>query len=130
MSPSLRLALESEKWKQNEVQGDFQAIVDHIFRNGFGVPLPGKKSASSTVSIQNSVTPAKDTSTSNINDYLLVNGEKYIVFSTVIVLVKLVYDYCQFCTDMSHLSFDIMNRLVELLKVNKPKQKVQPHLFV
>lgn len=57
----------------------------------------------------------------NSSDFITINGESYVIFSTVMVLVKLMTEYCQFCVDMPHLSFDVMTRLVEIFKIFNSK---------
>ena len=51
------------------------------------------------------------------SDFIIINNEKYILFSTVIVLIKQMIDYCQFSNDLSQFSFEISTRLIELFKV-------------
>lgn len=96
----LTLALESERWKQAEVPLDFKSLVDHIVANGIGTQ--GSKKFESKVK--------------NLSEFIEINGEKYVLFSAVITLVKLMTEYCQFAVDMPHLTFDVMTRLVELFK--------------
>jgi hypothetical protein len=98
----LLLALENERWKQSEVTADFKMLVDHIISNGIGTQ-GGKKFESKV---------------KNASDFIVVNNEKYVVFSAVIVLIKLMSEYSQFSVDMPNLSFDVMTRVVENFKVN------------
>ncbi len=52
----------------------------------------------------------------NSSDFIIINGENYVIFGTVIVLIKLMTEYCQFSVDMPNLAFDVMTRLVEIFK--------------
>lgn len=101
----LSLALESERWKQSEVPIDFKYLIDHIVQNGIGNQA-GKKFESKV---------------KNSSDFITINDENYVIFSTVIVLIKLMTEYCQFSVDMPNLSFDVMTRLVELFKIFNSK---------
>jgi vacuolar protein sorting-associated protein 54 len=96
----LSLALDSERWKQTEVPIDFKNLIDHIVANGVGAQA-GKRFESKV---------------KNSSDFIVINGENYVIFSAVIVLVKLMTEYCQFSVDMPNLAFDVMTRLVEIFK--------------
>ncbi len=101
----LTLALESERWKQAEVPVDFKTLVDHIVTNGVGTQS-GRKF---------------DSKVKNPSEFISINEENYALFCTVIVLIKLMTEYCQFSVDMPHLAFDVMTRLVELFKMFNSK---------
>ncbi len=92
--------MESERWKQTEVPIDFKNLIDHIVANGVGAQA-GKRFESKV---------------KNSSDFIVINGENYVIFSAVIVLVKLMTEYCQFSVDMPNLAFDVMTRLVEIFK--------------
>jgi len=92
--------LDSERWKQTEVPIDFKNLIDHIVANGVGAQA-GKRFESKV---------------KNSSDFIVINGENYVIFSAVIVLVKLMTEYCQFSVDMPNLAFDVMTRLVEIFK--------------
>ncbi len=135
----LSLVLDNERWKAYEVPVEIQFLVSHISANGklfvnllkfyndffylyLGLSLPLKKI---------------EATNQKLNEYLLLNNEKYVVaayellfffakiyiifnfiyFRTVLVLVKLMAEYCQFVIDMPSLSFDVMTRLIEIFKV-------------
>ncbi len=92
--------MDSERWKQTEVPIDFKNLIDHIVANGVGAQA-GKRFESKV---------------KNSSDFIVINGENYVIFSAVIVLVKLMTEYCQFSVDMPNLAFDVMTRLVEIFK--------------
>ena len=97
----LTLALENERWKQTEIQIDFKNLVENIFENGIGTQS-GKKLESK---LKNSI------------DFIVINNEKYTIFGSVIVLIKLMTEYCQISMDMPNLSFEAMTRLIEMFRV-------------
>nr|KAG5714456.1 hypothetical protein BaRGS_006902 [Batillaria attramentaria] len=79
----LSLILDNERWKQADVPAEFQALVDHI-----------------------TSTEIKPSET------LFVDGEKYAVVGTVLMLVKMVVEYCQCVTDIPTAAPDLLTRLV------------------
>ena len=101
----LSLALESERWKQSDVPNDFRNLIDHIVANGIGKQC-GKKF---------------DSKVRNPSDFIVIDNENYVIFTTVIVLIKLMTEYSQFAVDMPNFSFDVMTRLVELFKIFNSK---------
>ncbi len=105
----LTLALNSERWKQIEIPIEIQNLIDHIIKNGLGSNQLITKKAD-----------AKSHNASN-GDYILVNHEKYIIFGTVIVLIKLMVEYCQYVIDIPNMSFDALNRVIELFKTFNAK---------
>ncbi len=100
----LTLALNSERWKQIEIPIEIQNLVDHIIKNGLG--------NNQVLTKKNDL---KSNSTSN-GDYVIVNNEKYVIFGTVIVLIKLMVEYSQYVIDIPTMSFDALNRIIELFK--------------
>jgi vacuolar protein sorting-associated protein 54 len=100
----LILALNSERWKQTEIPAEIQNLVDNIIKNN---------ELNKIMLLNQKIGKALP----NNGDYLLINEEKYIVVSSVIVLIKLMIEYCQFVIDIPNMSFDTLNRLVELFKV-------------
>lgn len=59
-----RFALECECWKQSEVSGDIQNLIDHIVKNGLGLSM--KKLDPKT-----NKTPS---------DCVVIENEKYFIF--------------------------------------------------
>ena len=98
------MALDSERWKQTEISIDIQNLFDYILTSGLAAPHKKFDAANKT-----------------LNEFLLVNNEKYVIFASVIVLIKLLVEYCQFSMNMSNLSYDIMTRLIEIFNVNTRK---------
>ncbi|XP_066279264.1 vacuolar protein sorting-associated protein 54-like isoform X1 [Branchiostoma lanceolatum] len=96
----LSLILDSERWKQTDVPVEFQELVNSVDKGV--VPPPTTK--------QNAITEKKPT------EYLLVDGQKFAVVGTVLLLLKMVLEYCQCADDLPSATPDILTRLVELLK--------------
>ncbi|XP_035680170.1 vacuolar protein sorting-associated protein 54-like isoform X2 [Branchiostoma floridae] len=84
----LSLILDSERWKQTDVPVEFQDLVNSVDK----------------------VTEKKPT------EYLVVDGQKFAVVGTVLLLLKMVLEYCQCADDLPSATPDILTRLVELLK--------------
>uniref|UniRef100_A0A3B4ATK1 Vacuolar protein sorting-associated protein 54 n=1 Tax=Periophthalmus magnuspinnatus TaxID=409849 RepID=A0A3B4ATK1_9GOBI len=97
----LGLLLDNERWKQAEVPAEFQDLVNSI---GDGrISLPERKLSGQTLS-------AKPT------EFLLVNGQKYAVVGTVLLLIRMFLEYCQCVNDIPSISTDMLTRLSDLLK--------------
>ncbi|XP_022787407.1 vacuolar protein sorting-associated protein 54-like isoform X3 [Stylophora pistillata] len=101
----LSLILDNERWKQADVPTELQSLVDSLVD---GVYPRGKEP---TFSIGPTAT-----SDSKPSPVLFVNGEKFTVVGTVLLLVNMLVEYCQCVDDTPMLVTDIMNKLFETLK--------------
>uniref|UniRef100_T1J950 Vacuolar protein sorting-associated protein 54 n=1 Tax=Strigamia maritima TaxID=126957 RepID=T1J950_STRMM len=100
----LSLILDNERWKQADVPSEFQELVDHIAETG---ELAMPKKASDT-----DLCEAK-----HPKEYLFINGEKYAVVGTVLLLLKMVIEYCYCISNVPSFTPDLLTRLVDLLKL-------------
>ncbi|XP_029449517.1 vacuolar protein sorting-associated protein 54 isoform X2 [Rhinatrema bivittatum] len=96
----LSLLLENERWKQADVPAEFQDLVD-LITNG-KIALPEKKTGASE--------DRKPT------DFLIVEGQKYAVVGTVLLLMRIILEYCQCVDDIPSITTDMLTRLSDLLK--------------
>nr|CAD7261959.1 unnamed protein product [Timema shepardi] len=97
----LSLILDSERWKQTDVPGEFQDMADRIKSSGkFCTPKR----------IQDS-----DNGDRKPAEVLLVGSEKYAVVGTVLLLLKIVTEYCQCAEDLSAMAPTLCRQLAELL---------------
>ncbi|XP_042280633.1 vacuolar protein sorting-associated protein 54 [Thunnus maccoyii] len=96
----LSLLLDNERWKQAEVPAEFQDLVNSIADGR--ITLPERK------------TPGPDDR--KPTDFLLVNGQKYAVVGTVLLLIRIFLEYCQCVTDIPSIATDMLTRLSDLLK--------------
>jgi vacuolar protein sorting-associated protein 54 len=96
----LSLILDNERWKQADVPLEFQELVDHISATG-QLSLPVKKSESEK----------------QPSEFLVVDGQQYAVVGTMLMLLKIIIEYCQIITDIPSTTPEVLNRLVELLKM-------------
>lgn len=96
----LSLLLDNERWKQAEVPAEFQNLVNSIADGK--ISLPERK-----VSGPEDRKPA---------DFLLVNGQKYAVVGTVLLLIRIFLEYCQCVNDIPSITTDMLTRLSDLLK--------------
>ncbi|KAG2467156.1 VPS54 protein, partial [Polypterus senegalus] len=96
----LSLLLDNERWKQAEVPAEFQDLVNSI-EDG-KISLPEKKTSGSEER-----KPA---------DYLIVDGQKYAVVGTVLLLIRIFLEYCQCVDDIPSITTDMLTRLSDLLK--------------
>ncbi|KAK7930653.1 hypothetical protein WMY93_007048 [Mugilogobius chulae] len=96
----LGLLLDNERWKQAEVPAEFQDLVNSIADGRISLPdrkLSGPDDRKPT-------------------DFLLVNGQKYAVVGTVLLLIRMFLEYCQCVNDIPSISTDMLTRLSDLLK--------------
>ncbi|XP_034155943.2 vacuolar protein sorting-associated protein 54 [Pangasianodon hypophthalmus] len=96
----LSLLLDTERWKQAEVPAEFQHLVDSI-ADGH-ITLPERKPAG----------PEEK----KPSDFLLVDGQKYAVVGTVLLLIRMFLEYCQCVNDIPSITTDMLTRLSDLLK--------------
>ncbi|MEQ2306716.1 Vacuolar protein sorting-associated protein 54 [Ameca splendens] len=96
----LGLLLDNERWKQAEVPAEFQDLVNSIADGK--ISLPERK-----VSGPEDRKPA---------EFLLVNGQKYAVVGTVLLLIRIFLEYCQCVNDIPSITTDMLTRLSDLLK--------------
>ncbi|XP_040002014.1 vacuolar protein sorting-associated protein 54 [Xiphias gladius] len=96
----LSLLLDNERWKQAEVPAEFQDLVNSIADGR--ITLPERK------------TPGPDDK--KPAEFLLVNGQKYAVVGTVLLLIRIFLEYCQCVNDIPSIATDMLTRLSDLLK--------------
>ncbi|XP_007476814.1 vacuolar protein sorting-associated protein 54 isoform X1 [Monodelphis domestica] len=94
----LSLLLENERWKQADVPAEFQDLVDSITDGK--IALPEKKSGEERK-------PA---------DFLIVEGQPYAVVGTVLLLIRIILEYCQCVDNIPSVTTDMLTRLSDLLK--------------
>ncbi|KAL1006118.1 hypothetical protein UPYG_G00068070 [Umbra pygmaea] len=96
----LSLLLDNERWKQAEVPAEFQDLVDSIADGR--ITLPERKTQG-----------AEERKPS---DYLCIDGERYAVVGTVLILIRIFLEYCQCVNDIPSIATDMLTRLSDLLK--------------
>uniref|UniRef100_A0A669PA72 Vacuolar protein sorting-associated protein 54 n=1 Tax=Phasianus colchicus TaxID=9054 RepID=A0A669PA72_PHACC len=93
----LSLLLDNERWKQAEVPAEFQDLVDSV--SDGRISLPEKKP-----------TERKPT------EFLIVEGQKYATVGTVLLLIRIILEYCQCVDNIPSITTDMLTRLSDLLK--------------
>ncbi|XP_023266584.1 vacuolar protein sorting-associated protein 54 isoform X1 [Seriola lalandi dorsalis] len=96
----LSLLLDNERWKQAEVPAEFQDLVNSIADGRITLPerkTPGPEDRKPT-------------------EFLLVNGQKYAVVGTVLLLIRMFLEYCHCVNDIPSIATDMLTRLSDLLK--------------
>lgn len=96
----LSLLLDNERWKQADVPAEFQDLVDSIADGK--IALPDKKPAA-----------AEDRKPA---DVLVVEGHQYAVVGTVLLLIRIILEYCQCVDNIPSVTTDMLTRLTDLLK--------------
>lgn len=59
-----------------------------------------------------------------------VGGERFVVVGTVLLLLKMLVEYCESAADMPLAAADLLARLIELLKVSDEDQHFENHSSV
>ncbi|XP_060221177.1 vacuolar protein sorting-associated protein 54 isoform X2 [Meriones unguiculatus] len=96
----LSLLLDNERWKQADVPAEFQDLVDSIADGK--ISLPEKKPAA--------VEERKPA------EVLVVEGHQYAVVGTVLLLIRIILEYCQCVDNIPSVTTDMLTRLTDLLK--------------
>ncbi|XP_008315437.1 vacuolar protein sorting-associated protein 54 [Cynoglossus semilaevis] len=96
----LSLLLDNERWKQAEVPSEFQDLVNSIAEGR--ITLPERKTAG-----PDQRKPA---------EFLIIDGQKYAVVGTVLLLIRIFLEYCQCVNDIPSIATDMLTRLSDLLK--------------
>nr|XP_019573469.1 PREDICTED: vacuolar protein sorting-associated protein 54 isoform X3 [Rhinolophus sinicus] len=96
----LSLLLDNERWKQADVPAEFQDLVDSI--SDGKIALPEKKSGA-----------AEERKPAEV---LIVEGQQYAVVGTVLLLIRIILEYCQCVDNIPSVTTDMLTRLSDLLK--------------
>ncbi|KAM7119054.1 vacuolar protein sorting-associated protein 54 isoform 2-T2 [Ciconia maguari] len=96
----LSLLLDNERWKQAEVPAEFQDLVDLV--SDGRISLPEKKPAA--------------TEERKPTEFLIVEGQKYATVGTVLLLIRIILEYCQCVDNIPSITTDMLTRLSDLLK--------------
>ncbi|NXK92763.1 VPS54 protein, partial [Formicarius rufipectus] len=96
----LSLLLDNERWKQAEVPAEFQDLVDSV--SDGRISLPEKKTAA--------------TEERKAAEFLIVEGQKYATVGTVLLLIRIILEYCQCVDNIPSITTDMLTRLSDLLK--------------
>lgn len=98
----LSLILDNEHWKQAEVPFQFQLLIDHVI---------------STSTLTKEGLPSLTNSAEDTKPVLKVGNEEYGVVGTVLLLFKIIIEYCELAKVVKAVSSDISIRLLELLNM-------------
>nr|XP_054758347.1 vacuolar protein sorting-associated protein 54-like [Lytechinus pictus] len=100
----LSLILDSERWKQAEVPAELQDLLSAFSDGTISLDLLAK-------------TDIGNGGERKPLDCVQINGSKYAVVGTVMLLLKMVAEYCQCVKDMPTATMDLLTRLLELLQM-------------
>jgi vacuolar protein sorting-associated protein 54 len=98
----MALTLENETWTQAEVAPEFQELANQL---SAGPPLKTETSPETGADYK----LAKE---------LIVNGQKFHVVNSALMLLKMLNDYLQCLEQIPSLTTDILQRLIDLLQVS------------
>ncbi|XP_047133571.1 vacuolar protein sorting-associated protein 54 isoform X1 [Hydra vulgaris] len=90
--------LDIERWRQVDVPGEIQNLVNFF--------PEGKENSS-----------LKSSSKVSVSSHLLVQGQRFVVVGTLLMLLKIVAEYCQCVGDVPMLALDLLTKLCEVFKL-------------
>lgn len=105
----LSILLDGERWRQSDVPPEIQRVT-HTLEEGI-VPEPVSEESCDSgrplLSSQSSI---------HAEQFLTIHGEKFAVVSVLLLLIKMITEYCQIINDLPMLVTDILGKLVDMLK--------------
>jgi vacuolar protein sorting-associated protein 54 len=99
--------IENEQWAASEVPSDFQLIVDRICDGRISCFIDGSLQQSQ----QHHIDSEKSTK------HLIVDGHSYYVVGCSLLILKMFEDYLKCVLNLESMTSEIMQKLIELLKV-------------
>ena len=107
--------IENEQWVASEVPSDFQRIVDRICDGS--VSSLAQDDGTQQQPQQQQKDERKSTK------FLIVHGTSYFVVGCSLLIIKMFEEYLRCIWNLEGMTTDIMQKLVELLKVKKKKER-------
>mmetsp|Transcript_10019 Transcript_10019/g.22476 ORF Transcript_10019/g.22476 Transcript_10019/m.22476 type:complete len:1009 (+) Transcript_10019:101-3127(+) len=102
----MKCVLENERWERADVPMPYKRILDKLVA-------------------QQEDAPPEVTEGQDVERYLRVDGQNYLVVPAVLELLQLLSEYAQMCRDFQSLAAEILQRMAELLKLfNQQSQKL------
>lgn len=110
--------IENEQWAASEVPSDFQLIVDRICEGKIDSLVHG--------SAQPEALPAAagDGSSTKSTKHLIIDGHSYYIVGCSLLILKMFEDYLKCVFNLENMTLEIMQKLVELLKVSEKALKL------
>lgn len=108
--------IENDQWMASEVPSDFQRIVDRICDGSFGTNTSSNTDHELTKA--ESATPSHE-QPDKATKLLTIRGQSYYVVGCTLLIIKLFEDYLQCVLNLDGMATDIMQKLLELLKVRR-----------
>ncbi|XP_076820156.1 vacuolar protein sorting-associated protein 54-like isoform X2 [Clavelina lepadiformis] len=102
----LSLILDNENWKQAEVPSELAGLLQKMV---------GGRTMSNHFNEQNKLSKERNKAQKATSEYLLLDGKKYAVVGTVLILLKMVSEYCKCSDDLPASTPDLVHRLRDLL---------------
>lgn len=100
--------IENEQWAASEVPSDFQLIVDRICDGRISCFVDG------TLQQQQQQYDGEKSI-----KHLVINGQSYYVVGCTLLILKMFEDYLKCVLNLDNMASEIMQKLVELLKVSQ-----------
>ena len=112
--------IENDQWQPGVVPVDFQVIADLIVKCAMEDPvefLENQPEADGNGLLSPQLHNEKGASNGESKKYIAIEDRQYFVVGCSLLTVKMVADYLRCMINMPLFTTDVMNRLVELLKV-------------
>ncbi|KAK9873209.1 hypothetical protein WA026_021441 [Henosepilachna vigintioctopunctata] len=104
----LTILLDAERWKPAEIPLEFQTLVDKIALNSVIIELPSSPREENE----------KEFNTDNrVSNSLIVDNQHFVTIGTVLILLRIVCEYCVCAYELTLLAPVIGKNLAELLRM-------------
>jgi vacuolar protein sorting-associated protein 54 len=105
----LMVLLDIEQWKScDQVSVEFQQMITDL--------IEYNRSVDELTNYRKADAISDRTSVAKPLPYLDVNSQKFVVVSSVITLINMIFEYCKCATEIPALSADLLTRLLDLLR--------------
>ncbi|KAI1720539.1 vps54-like protein domain-containing protein [Ditylenchus destructor] len=116
----LGIILDSELWKPIDLPPVFQQLIDEYSKTGHLLDIPSILSSDSEADTLSS-RPSTGSSSNEIlegpqRDYVVVDGEKFIVIGTALILLRILAQYCSLLVIFPQCVAELLLNVVEILK--------------
>jgi hypothetical protein len=119
--------VEEEQWIQVDVPADAQRAVDLLVGSAMSDPVEYKMDHSSVDPGDDPKPDVQEVSSSSTAKTLMIEGQSFNIVSATMRSVVLLQDYAKVVVNLDVIVSDVMNRIVEYLKVSCPDSLSRQH---
>lgn len=131
-SKQIALLIENEQWAQAEVPVDFQRITEVILNSASIASPYSSMNTISHAALDDTVGEGSETDLNSSGNngssthqeaslckHLIVDGQSFYAVGCLLIFLKMLTDYMQLIDHIPGLTNDVLNRILEILKVGK-----------